>query len=78
MSETKRPFSEIIMDILRDYPMVDGGEKPLLDYLDELMAVYNEMEKTFYELTEWEHTMEKQMREMKIAMKEFKEQYENK
>lgn len=66
-----RAIPEIVMDILKDYAMVNDGRKPLLDYLDELMATYGEMEKSYRELVLWQADMNKDMREMKIAMKKL-------
>lgn len=71
--EEKRKIPEVVMDILRDYPTVSGGEKTLLDYIDEIMGAYAEMEKTFYELSEWQHNMENDMNEMRIVIKQLKE-----
>ena len=67
-----RKIPDIVMDILKDYSMVDGGQKPLLEYLNELMASYADMEKTFMELSLWQEDMKKDIREMKIAMNRFK------
>lgn len=74
--EEKRKIPEVVMDILRDYPTVDGGEKTLLSYIDEIMAAYAEMEKTFYELSEWQRNMENDMNEMRVVIKKLKEQEE--
>lgn len=67
-----RKIPDVVMDIMKYYGLTDGGEKPLLDYLDEIIAAYGEMEKDFYQLTKWQMDMEKTMREMKIAMKQLK------
>lgn len=72
MSEIRK-IPDVVMDILRDYPLITGGQKPLLDYIDEIMAAYAEMEKSFYELSEWQMNMDKDMREMKIAIKQLKD-----
>lgn len=72
MENENRKIPEIIMDILKDYPLIDGGRKPLLDYLNEIMAAYSDIEKEYLELSLWEEDMKKDLREMKIAIKQLK------
>lgn len=71
-----RQAPDIIMDILKDYGMVDGGSRPLLDYLNELMTVYSDMEKQFYELSLWQEDMKIDMREMHKTIKQLKDDKE--
>lgn len=71
-----RKVPEIMMDILKNYSMVDGGEKPLLDYLNELMNAYTEMEREFYDLSLWQQDIKKDIREMQITLKQYKDDNE--
>lgn len=73
--ETRR-IPDIVMDILKNYSTIDGGEKPLLAYIDEIMAAYSGMEKEFYELSLWQEDLKKDLRELKITMKQMREKDE--
>ena len=65
-----RMIPDILMDILRDYPDVRGGEKPLLDYVDEILKSYQGLSKEMMELEIYQEQMNKDIDEMKqIAMK---------
>ena len=68
-----RKIPEIVMDILKDYSMCNEGSKPLLDYLDEIMAAYGEMEKEFLELSLWQEDMKKDLIDIKKTMKKLKQ-----
>lgn len=74
MEEKKRLIPDIMMDIMKDYALVDGGKKPLLDYLDEIMGAYAEIEKTFDNFTIWQNEINKEIREMKIEFKRIKKE----
>lgn len=73
-----RMIPDILMDILRDYPDVQGGEKPLLDYVDEILKSYHGMSKEMMELEIYQEEMNKDIDEMKKIAIEFKKQLNNK
>ena len=70
----KRKIPEIVMDMLNDYAMVNTGKKSMLDYLDELMAAYDGMEKDYHELVLWQEEMKKDFIDLKKTLKELEKQ----
>lgn len=71
MSKT-RTIPDVVMDILNDYPLVNGGRKPLLDYIDEIMKDYQNLESEYQKLVEWQENINKDIREMKIVIRNLK------